>query len=165
MGTVIRTMALTLTQRRGVGQAPRPFTSPPAPCLPSRSNPIFQFVLHSPSSPSSHLFCPLAHCRVPSVWFVRFQLSWRLSVWGYWCFTSQATILQSYMWRHRCAGGLVKELYLRSGSQRHTHFVGFFNVSVLHRHGTPLFTRWFRRTAPFSCLLRHAGDTEDIVST
>ena len=30
---------------------------------------------------------------------------------------------------HRCAGGM-KKLYLRSGSQRHRHFVGFFNVLV-----------------------------------
>ena len=31
--------------------------------------------------------------------------------------------------------GLKKKLYLRSGSKRHRHFVGFFNVAVLHRHG------------------------------
>ena len=30
---------------------------------------------------------------------------------------------------HRCAGGF-KKLDLRSGSQRHRHFVGFFNVPV-----------------------------------
>ena len=54
---------------------------------------------------------------------------------------------QSYMWRQRCAGGLKKKLYLRSGSQRHRHFVGFFNVPVLHRHGTTLFIRWFRHTS------------------
>ena len=30
--------------------------------------------------------------------------------WVYWCFTSHATIFQSYMWRHRCAGGLKKKL-------------------------------------------------------
>ena len=34
---------------------------------------------------------------------------------------------------HRCAGGLKKKLYLRSGSQRHRHFVGLFNVPVLAR--------------------------------
>ena len=42
----------------------------------------------------------------------------------------------------RCAGGLKKKLDLRSGSQGHRHFVGFFNVPVLaptrdhpfHRH-------------------------------
>ena len=32
---------------------------------------------------------------------------------------------------HRCAGGLKKKYDLRSGSQRHRHFVGFFNVPVL----------------------------------
>ena len=44
----------------------------------------------------------------------------------YWCFTSHATIFKSYMWLHRCAGGL-KKLYLRSDSQRHRQFAGFFN--------------------------------------
>ena len=68
------------------------------------------------------------------------------------------------MWRHRCAGGL-KKLYLRSGSQRHRHFAGFFNVPILHRHGTNLFIQWFRHTAPISRLSRHAGDTEDVFSS
>ena len=68
----------------------------------------------------------------------------REGVWVYWCFTSHATIFQSYMWRHRCAGGLKKKLlYLRSGSQRYRNFAGFFNVP-----GTNLFIRWFRHTAP-----------------
>ena len=58
-----------------------------------------------------------------------------------------------YMWRHRCAGGLkMLYMYLRSGSQRHRHFVGFFNVVVLHRHGTTLLIRLFREIAPFSRL-------------
>ena len=35
-----------------------------------------------------------------------------------------------YVTAHRCAGGLTKKLDLRSGSQRHRHFVGFFNVPV-----------------------------------
>ena len=30
----------------------------------------------------------------------------------------------------RCAGGLKKKLDLRSGSQRHRHFIGFFDVPV-----------------------------------
>ena len=64
-----------------------------------------------------------------------------------------------------CTGGLKKELYLRSGSQRNRHFAGFFNVPALHRHETTLFKRWFRHTAPFSRLLRHARDTEDVFST
>ena len=45
------------------------------------------------------------------------------------------------------AGELKKKLDLRSGSQRHRHFVGLFNVPVLNRHGTNLFIRWFRHTA------------------
>ena len=31
---------------------------------------------------------------------------------------------------HRCAGGLKKKLNLKSGCQRHRHFVEFFNVPV-----------------------------------
>ena len=65
----------------------------------------------------------------------------------------------------RCPGGLKKKLYLRSGSQRHRHFVGFFNVPVQAPTWATLFIRLFRETAPFSRLLRHAGDTEDVFST
>ena len=50
--------------------------------------------------------------------------------WVYWCFTSHATIFQSYMWRHRCASGLKKKLYLRMGSQHQRHFVGFFTAAA-----------------------------------
>ena len=64
-----------------------------------------------------------------------------------------------------CAGGLKKKLNLQSGSQRHRLFAGFFNVPVLHRHGTTLLIRWFRHTAPISRLLQYAGDTEDVFST
>ena len=35
-----------------------------------------------------------------------------------------------YVTAHRCAGGLKKKFDLRSGSQRHRHFAGFFNVPV-----------------------------------
>ena len=35
-----------------------------------------------------------------------------------------------YVTAHRCAGGLKKKLNIRSGSQRHKHFAGFFNVPV-----------------------------------
>ena len=59
-----------------------------------------------------------------------------------------------YVTAHTCAGGLKKKLDLRSGSQRHRHFVGFFNVPVLAPTRTNLFIRWFRHTAPFSRLLR-----------
>ena len=63
--------------------------------------------------------------------------------------TSHATIFQSYMWRHIDMQGGLKKLYLRSGSQRHRHFVGFFNVPVLHLQGTNLFIRLFWKTARF----------------
>ena len=68
--------------------------------------------------------------------------------------TSQLTIFHSYVTAHRCAGGMKKKLDIRSGSQHHRHFVGFFNVPVPQRHGTTLFIRWFRNTASFSRLLR-----------
>ena len=63
-----------------------------------------------------------------------------------------------YVTAHRWAGGL-KKLDLRLGSQRHRHFVGFFNMPV------QALIRLFLETAPFSRLLRHAGDTEDTFST
>ena len=39
------------------------------------------------------------------------------------------------------------------------------SLTCLSWHGTTLFIRWFRHTAPYSRLLRHAGDTEDVFST
>ena len=46
-----------------------------------------------------------------------------------------------YVTTHRCAGGLKKKLNLRSGSQRHRHFVGFFNVPVqTPTRGHPFYT-------------------------
>ena len=36
-----------------------------------------------------------------------------------------------YVTAHRCAGGLKKKLDIRSGFQRHRHYLGFFNVPVL----------------------------------
>ena len=70
------------------------------------------------------------------------------------CFSHELSLLLFYVtcddnFSHICAGALKKlKLYLRSGSQRHRHFAGFFNVPVPHRHGTNLFIRWFRHTAP-----------------
>ena len=37
-----------------------------------------------------------------------------------------------------------EKLYLRSSSQHHRHFAGFFNVPVLHRHGTTHFIPWLQ---------------------
>ena len=45
------------------------------------------------------------------------------------------------------------------------YVAGFFNVPVLHRHGTNLFTRWFRHTAPLVAFYDTLGDTEDVIST
>ena len=123
-----------------------------------------------PDCRSTFFFSPPAHlCTVTYMTGISLietlNNQFTIEFWVYWCLTSHATIFQSYMWRHRCAGGLKKKLYLRSGSQRHRHFEGFFNVPVLHRHGTTLFIRWFRHTAPFNRLLRHAGDTEIVFST
>ena len=59
--------------------------------------------------------------------WVLIALEW---LWKIGCLTLHATMFQLYMWRHICAGGLKKKLDLRSGSQRHRHFVGFFNVPV-----------------------------------
>ena len=54
-----------------------------------------------------------------SFW-MRFSQAPLCLVWfGYWCFTSHATIFQSYMWRHRCAGGLKKKLKLSLSIQSH----------------------------------------------
>ena len=66
---------------------------------------------------------------------------------------------------HRCAGGLKKKLDLRSGSQRHRHFVGFFNVPVQTPTRDHPFYTAIQTHRPFSRLLRHAGDTEDVFST
>ena len=35
-----------------------------------------------------------------------------------------------YVTAHRCAGGLKNKMDLRSGSQRHSHFLWFFNMPV-----------------------------------
>ena len=63
------------------------------------------------------------------------------------------------------AGGLKKKLDLRSGSQRHRHFVRFFNVPVQAPTRDHPFIRWLRHTAPISRLLRSHWDTEDTFST
>ena len=55
-----------------------------------------------------------------------------------------------YVTAHRCTGGLKKKLDLRSGSQRHRHFVVFFNVPVL----APTRYHPFYTVIPFSRLLR-----------
>ena len=91
------------------------------------------------------------------------------TVWGdvNWLFNVTINYISViYVTAHRCAGG-PKNLDLRSGSQRHRHFVGFFYVSVqAPRREHPFYTV-IPKTAPCSRLLRHAGegDTEDTFST
>ena len=55
---------------------------------------------------------------------VEFELNWLFNV-------TINDISVIYVTAHRCAGGLKKKFDLRSGSQRHRHFVRFFNVPVL----------------------------------
>ena len=55
---------------------------------------------------------------------------------------------------HRCAGGLMKKLDIRSGSHAIDISWGSLTWPSKHRHGTTLLIRWFRHTAPLSRLLR-----------
>ena len=70
----------------------------------------------------THAICK---CQTTSVWWHSWvELKWLFNV-------TINDISVIYVTAHRCAGGLKKKLDLRSGSQRHRHFVGFFNVPVL----------------------------------
>ena len=64
-----------------------------------------------------------------------------------------------YVTAHRCAGGLKKKMDLRSGSQRHRHFVGFFNMPVQ----AP--TRFFKVIPTHRPISRHFYDTLGIRRT
>ena len=64
------------------------------------------------------------------------------------CLMSRATIFQLYVTAHGSAGGM-KKMDLRSGSQRHSHFVGFFNVPIKSTDTGQIFLRLFRETAKF----------------
>ena len=67
---------------------------------------------------------------------------------------------------HSCAGGLKNKLDLRSGSQRHRHFVGFFNMPVSSTDMGPPFLYGDSDTPPhLVAFYDHAGDTEDTFST
>ena len=70
-----------------------------------------------------------------------------------------------YVTAHRCAGGLKKKLDLRSGSQRHRHFAGFFNVPVLApTRDHPFYTVIPTHRPNLVAFYDHAGDTEDTES-
>ena len=79
------------------------------------------------TAPFSSLGIRRTHSRLnPRGWVNPRGLSewdWLFNVTGY-------DISDIYVTAHRCAGGLKKKLNLRSGSQRHRYFVGFFNVPV-----------------------------------
>ena len=64
------------------------------------------------------------------------------------------------MTAHRCAGGLKKKYDLRSGSQRHRHFVGFFNVPVLAPTRDQPFYTVIDTPPHLVAFYDHAGDTE-----
>ena len=66
------------------------------------------------------------------------------------------------MWRHiDVQAGLKKKLDLRSGSERHRHFVGFFNVPVLAPTRDQPFYTVIPDTPPhLVAFYDHAGDTE-----
>ena len=78
------------------------------------------------------------------------------------CLTSHLTIFQSYMWRHIDVQADWRRSWdLRSGSQRHRHFVGFFNVPVLAPTRGPTFLYGDSDTPPhLVAFYDHAGDTE-----
>ena len=61
-----------------------------------------------------------------------------------------------YVTAHRCAGGLKKKLNLWSGSQRHRHFAGFFNVPVQEPTRDHPFYGYSEKPPHFSRLLWHA---------
>ena len=71
-----------------------------------------------------------------------------------------------YVTAHGCAGGL-KKWDIWSGSQRHTHFVGFFNVSVqTPRRGRPFYYTVIPRKryikSPFATRWGYGGDILDL---
>ena len=79
-----------------------------------------------------------------------------VSEWNWLLYVTYNDISVIYVTAHRCAGGLKKELDLRSGSQRHRHFVRFLNLPVqASTRGNPLYGD-FGKTLHFSRLLRHA---------
>ena len=62
-----------------------------------------------------------------------------------------------YVTAHICAGGLKKPLDVRSGSQRHTNIVWFFNVSLrAPTRGQPFYGYSEKPPIFFSCLLGRA---------
>ena len=71
------------------------------------------------------------------------------------CLTSQLTIFQSYMWRHIAVQADRRRSWTYGRAPNAIDISqGSLTCPSKHRHGTNLFIRWFRHTAPFSRLLR-----------
>ena len=86
---------------------------------------VFGIVLHGVVTRASRLIHDQRYVtRSPKSSLSWVELNWLFNV-------TINDISVIYVTAHRCAGGLKKKLDLRSGSQRHRHFVGFFNVPVL----------------------------------
>ena len=61
--------------------------------------------------------------------YVKERLRWGEVKWWFYVTINDISVI--YVTAHRFAGGLKKKFDLRSGSQCHRHFVGFFNMPVL----------------------------------
>ena len=79
----------------------------------------------------------------PPKWYLSFfvQYTWSEVKWLLNVTINNISVIYMYVTVHRCAGGLKKKLYLRSGSQHHRYFVGFFNGPVqATTRGHPFYT-------------------------
>ena len=83
----------------------------------------------SGGEPSSLILSKTMEVKNSNLNHTRFELSWVELNWLFNVTINDISVI--YVTAHRCAGGLKKKFDLRSGSQRHRHFVGFFNVPVL----------------------------------
>ena len=106
------------------------------------------------------------HAPVLLLKFFRSSDSW-VSEWDWLFNVTLNDILVIYVTAHRCASGLKKKLNLRSGSQRHRHFVGFFNVPVqAPTRGYPFYTVIPRNRpiwSPFTTRWGYVGHILDLI--
>ena len=86
-------------------------------------------------------------------WKERRWCIWRVSEIG--CLTSHWTIFQLYMWRHIDVQADWRRSWTYGRAPNAIDISqGSLTCPSKHRHGTTLFIRWFRHTAPISRLLR-----------
>ena len=84
-----------------------------------------------------------------------FRRSYSMRVSEIGCLTSQGTIFQLYMWRHIDVQADWRRSWTYGRAPNAIDISqGSLTCPSKHRHGTTLFIRWFRHTAPFSRLLR-----------